>query len=311
MSNERYWYRAYGQTIQSELELPELYRADPQGGPADVRVERAELPALTDEQINAGFYHVSPEGVSFEVKDTVRIRAARADLIQVHVLDPSRESDARLFLTGSGFGALSYLKGLFPFHAAGVADQGLACAVCGVSGVGKSTLTMGLMRRGFGFISDDVVLLEAAPGGAAPRLRPSFPRLKLWQDAVRHYAIAPERTSQIHREIEKFHVPLEADQVIETSDLKAVYELVDADPGTALAIDALGKAEALLTLRANMYRLDLIQALGLEARVFQTLGTIASTVPCFRIRRPKDTNQMDASIDAIAAHMRDQIKVAR
>jgi hypothetical protein len=56
--------------------------------------------------------------------------------------------------------------GIYGLHAAGlVAESGLGLLVVGESGSGKSTLAIGLIRRGWRYLSDDAVLLRSRPSG--------------------------------------------------------------------------------------------------------------------------------------------------
>jgi HPr serine kinase-like protein len=67
-----------------------------------------------------------------------------------------------------GFGLLKLLRplGLYGLHAAGVVSPtGLGLLMVGKSGCGKSTLAIQLIRQGWGYLSDDAVLLRLQPGG--------------------------------------------------------------------------------------------------------------------------------------------------
>ena len=66
------------------------------------------------------------------------------------------------------FGLLKLLRplGFFSVHAAGVISaHGDGLLIIGRSGSGKSTLTLGLLRQGWGVLSDDAVLLRRQPDG--------------------------------------------------------------------------------------------------------------------------------------------------
>jgi hypothetical protein len=66
------------------------------------------------------------------------------------------------------FGLLKLLRplGLYSLHAAGVVSRhGCGLLIVGGSGSGKSTLALGLMRQGWGLLSDDAVLLQRQPEG--------------------------------------------------------------------------------------------------------------------------------------------------
>jgi hypothetical protein len=70
---------------------------------------------------------------------------------------------ARLRRSFWGFGVFKLLRplGLFGLHAAGViSTSGVGLLIVGAPGSGKSTLALGLLRRGWGYLSDDAVLLR-------------------------------------------------------------------------------------------------------------------------------------------------------
>ncbi len=51
-------------------------------------------------------------------------------------------------------------RGIYGIHAAGLARDGRSLLLQGTSGCGKSTLTIALLRAGFDWLSDDLVLLD-------------------------------------------------------------------------------------------------------------------------------------------------------
>jgi hypothetical protein len=76
----------------------------------------------------------------------------------------------RLQHTFWAFGLCKLLRplGYYSLHAAGVVTPaGGGLLIVGNSGSGKSTLTIGLARQGWGYLSDDAVLLRLHPEGVA------------------------------------------------------------------------------------------------------------------------------------------------
>lgn len=60
--------------------------------------------------------------------------------------------------------ALKYY-GLYPFHAAALQGNGISCLVSGDGGCGKTTTTLGLVREGFKYVSDDSLFLRESREG--------------------------------------------------------------------------------------------------------------------------------------------------
>lgn len=295
-----FYFRAFGQLIESELALPEFEPVDPlivASARPDLRIALCSLPPVPPEERNAGHFRVRDGVIDFEIADTVRIRVASRDRIEVDLLDGSREREARLFVTGSAFGAWTFLTGRIPFHCGLVTRAGQGFAITGPSGVGKSTLTTALVQRGFGFMSDDVVVFDPVEDGAI-EITPSFARIKLWQDAAEHFAIETATLNRLHTKFEKFHVPFPQESVIEQARLGGVFRLRFDDEADGVTCRKLDFPEALQELRTNIYRLDLVPALGLEEAAFALVSTILQSVPVYDLARPRDFDRFADTANA-------------
>lgn len=82
---------------------------------------------------------------------------------------------------------LQDLVPLLPLHGAGIRGAGGAVVVAGPAEAGKSTLTVGLARRGYGVYGDDIVLLDPD----ICRLRPFKRLLKLAGPPLERLALRP------------------------------------------------------------------------------------------------------------------------
>lgn len=298
-------FRGFGQIIQSDLAIPEFEQiASPDGAAIkpDLRIVRRSLPPVPAAELNAEFFRVKDGVIDFEIEGIVRVRIPDRHVIEYNLVDPEREREARLYVTGSAFGAWTFLTGRFPFHCGLVTKGEFGVALTGPSGAGKSTLTTALVEHGFGFMSDDVVVFDQ-PDPDTTTIIPSFARIKLWQDAADHFAIQTGGLNRLHAEMEKFHVPFPQDKIVEHAVLGAVFRLKFEDDCESVTCRRLSHLEALKELRANIYRLALIPELGLEGEAFRMVTNILKTVPVFEITRPRDFDRFDETIAAITAQV--------
>lgn len=294
-----YTYRAYGQFIRSDLKLPEFTEVTIPQDSSAIRIRQVALPKTDPSLRNAGMYRVQNGVIDLDVPEIVRIRVASRDEIQIDIPSPEREREARLYLTGSGFGALSYLQSRVPFHCGLVVEESCGFAITGPSGIGKSTLTTAFVQDGFGFMSDDVVLLDDREDGVF--ITPSFPRIKLWQDAIDQFDIRADDLDPLHYAEDKFHIPFEEGKIIQHARLSGVFLLKYCDQGSDLK--RVNKHRALEILRENIYRLALIEPLHLEAQVFKLLSKIAATIPIYEVSRPQDLSLLPETLATLKAEM--------
>jgi hypothetical protein len=75
-----------------------------------------------------------------------------------------------------------YQQGIYAIHAGAVVYNGAALIIAGRSGQGKTTLVLGLVRRGLGLLSDEFAIVDAAqqlllPYRRSLHIRPGTPEL--------------------------------------------------------------------------------------------------------------------------------------
>jgi hypothetical protein len=99
-------------------------------------------------------------------------------------------------------------QGIYAIHASAVVYRGAALALAGPSGHGKTTLALGLLRRGLGLLSDEFAIVEPATRQVLPyrrslHVRPGtlelIPELRFLHQRPRHrlgggseWAVAPQ-----------------------------------------------------------------------------------------------------------------------
>lgn len=169
-------------------------------------------------------------------------------------------SEVRLFLLGTVFAVLCYRRGLLPLHASCVRIGDAAVAFAGPSGIGKSTLAGAFAQRGHTVLADDVTVVEPfAPDG--PRVLPTFPRLKLWRDAIDRMNLPVDGLERTRPVLEKYNLPVPEAFCAEPSPLACVVHL---EFGPVLgALDRLRGAKAVDRIRYDLYRRNLMTRLGL------------------------------------------------
>jgi hypothetical protein len=182
---------------------------------------------------------------------------------------------------------------LYPLHAAGVALDGHGVLLAGTSGAGKSTLSVALARRGFSFLSDDTVFLQADTSGWCLRAFPDqidlcpdtvdlFPELQ----EVASFELPPGwRKRQIRAEV-VYGAPISWTAKPQTLIFPSV------SGASSSVIRPLSREQALFELAPNVLLTD-------TARSQQHLNALAGVISqcaCYRLDTGRDLDDAVAVV---------------
>lgn len=278
-------YFLCGWRVRSALPLPELIpwrSAD--DGPPDIVVEEGPVPETLERSLTPGRYlMVDPAGtILLRIADGLRFLIRDGGRVTVDRVDREDADSWRLFFLGTVLGYLCHQRGLFPLHAATLRVDGRTLAIAGASGAGKSTLAHALGRRGHRLVSDDVTVI--CDEGNRLEIRPAFPRLNLWRSALDAAGVGVAGLRRVRPQIEKYDVPLPGSVDIVPLPLDAIVILGEA---SASDLTKLAPTAALPAVQAHIAQRQVAAALGNQRRLFATTARIVSTVPVYRLQRPK------------------------
>lgn len=232
-----------------------------------------------------------------ELPGLVRLMAHGGREIVAQPLDEATEADIAPFILSTGFAAILHQRRLLALHAATVAWQGRAIALCGPTGAGKSTLAAALCRAGAGFVGDDIAAIHTDAADGIPLVWPDGRRHRLWADAIDHLALAERQGLAVRSHMRKFHVAPPSDLERDASPLAAVILLRmrerTAPPGPP-GIERLALVDAAPLLRGEIYRPSLARRMGHDPLLFVQIAALLDRVPVFRLERTPGLEHLDA-----------------
>ena len=287
-------HRLYCFVVEADQPIPGLATVDEEGAP-ELRISIGRVPEEVFPSAAEEPWYVSPRMTPAEEPTVVvhrredgAFRLRYADGCEYHVDAGGTRvactwpahftvEDAATYLLGPVFGLVLRLRGIPSLHASAVAVNGVAVALVGPAGAGKSTTAAALAARGHPLLGDDVLALEASADGVAAR--PAYPHLRLWPDIVPALLgpgaelppLTPNWDKRGMRLDEAFHPhPL---------PLGAVYVLCAREAGAeAPRLEPMGAMDAVLELVANGY-VGWFPDRAAQARELEVLGRVARTVP--------------------------------
>lgn len=292
----QFTYHAYGLSIASDLECPELLRGN--GAAPDVRVRFGPAPAgLASPQAQGVAYQAAPDQFLLDVEHVARFFILSGSEIVIERAPEAADGDIRSFLLGSVIGALLHQRGVLPLHASAIATARGAVAFAGGVGCGKSTLAAAFHRRGYRVLTDDVCAVSLDATGN-PLVTPAYPQLNLWADALAQIGEAKENLHRRSAQIEKYGRPVTDGFATFPVPLCAVYELRVTN-ATQPSLARVTGCEKMWLIRDNTFRPSFLAGMAHDEQYLQTALAVAQHIRAVRVSRPSEPFLLDELVDLV------------
>lgn len=285
MTSKRKNYKAFGLSIFSEIELPELQISNEQVNKNQtVEIKIDDLTEKWNEvSVNKKHIVVTEQFVMMKIPNSAIFYIEKGRTIIVSPLEKADESAVRLYLLGSCLGIVLMQRKILPLHGSAVVVNGKAYAFIGDSGAGKSTLASAFLQKGHELVTDDVIAVSLSSHGE-PIVTPAYPQQKLWQESLNAFGLENTNYRPIYDRETKYSVPVVSKFYEKPLPLAGLFELVKGDDGIT-QIHRIEKLERFRTLFHHTYRNFLIPQLDLMEWHFSTSVQLLNYLSMFQIKR--------------------------
>jgi hypothetical protein len=306
----RHLYRLYGLAVESALRLTSAEAWPEEDGAPTVRIA-CGAPEVFERKA-AGLREDCGDWIRYAVLGDgslyIRVIVVFEAIIASHGRDvvcaPLGEVDERTFeanLANFALSASLTLQGEECLHATVVAIGGRAVGLLGPSGSGKSTLSAFLLAWGAGLVTDDMLRVTFADGGAI--LAHSGPhRLKLFDDSAAQLLPAAAQDGSFNRlSSKRMFEPGGVSRVGTALPLSALFWLGDPEPPPGedeVAIRRLAGIEPVKVLTGSTMNRRYVAADRLE-RQFRFAERLARAVPIHALRYRRDYGLLERVAAAI------------
>lgn len=296
------YFSAYGLTIQSSFNLPELTSELDCGQKSDVKIYTDKLapPKLQPTDSNL-LCSIEQDSAYIYWHEIGTILVKEGTEIIVDPIDNLDEQILRIFLLGAAIGLILHQRGLMVLHGNSININGKGICFVGDRGFGKSTVSAGLYFQGYPIVSDDVTAIKFDSSQAY--LIPGYGRLKLWEDSAEALGLKPQDLPLVHPRYEKreYLVPEPIDT--QSVPLKCIYVLGGAEE---LTIEALSPREALFKIMQNSYCTRFLEEMYKTlsaAEHFQQCSNLVNKTKVFSLKRTQDLTTLPKLINSIKKHI--------
>ncbi len=307
MQRDFFTYSAYGLSISSSFEFPELpglpeFTGSGESG-ADVIISFGAVEEDPEGGTAAGENSVvTKEGVYFSWDGIGRFFVDNEG--SEVVIDPAPDvevSTLRHLVLGVIMGTVLHQRGELVLHASSVvisaqSGDGLktagAVVFMGDAGWGKSTVAAAFHVGGDNLVTDDVaavrVINDDDRGGATATVTPGAPLMKLWPETARALGYDYKTCLKVNPEYEKRIIPARERFANTPAPLKRLYVL---DEGEELSITPIEGQAAFMELVRNTFCVNLFKSTDASSHFLRS-AALASAAPVSRLSIPTNLRAM-------------------
>ena len=222
--------------------------------------------------------------------------------------DRSSLEDAATYLLGPIIAFVLRLRGLITVHSSAVAINGHAAMFVGRAGIGKSTTAAAFALAGYPVLTDDVAAV--VPSESGMRVLPSYPRVRLWDDAVTGLLGSAEALPLLTPTWDKRYLPLNSAHGEFAEDplpIAAMYLLRDREAEmSAPRIEPLSRLAAFPEVLGHLLTNRAIPGEPPEID-FRFSSMLVERVPTFSLTANADPARLPDLCRLVARHVADLV----
>jgi hypothetical protein len=219
----------------------------------------------------------------------LRVSGQEVVLCETEHLSPQRKDD---LLRGPGEGLLAHCRGQIVLHGSCISRGTSAISLVGPSGVGKSSLSVALCRRGAALISDGMTIVDPTSLGVTRR----WPWWRMTDDSLRALGFDPERYAFDDALKQKRRV---IGDPIPQSVAPRLVQVLLVETDSEISIAPFSGAEQILGLIRNAYLASVLPPSESPILLQRCGEVIARGVAVHRLVRPMDWARMDEVAAAV------------
>lgn len=281
-------YRAYNLNLETWFPLTQL---PPGSGRADVRIQLGDIVEKVPLTQTHLCVRASPQQVILAVPGLGRFSIQDGSQI---IFSPDVDVDVKLvelFLTDYALGYLLLQREQMVFQASALSLFGQGLLISGPSNSGKSSLALGLWQRGHRFFGEDLAAVMLCAGRTT--LLPGIPRMKIWEDRISQLNLNTNDYHQIRPDQARHLIPSGDLTCPEQVPLKHLIYLMDWGGDQVRAVPMRGFEKIHWLQKSCFGSPETLAAMGLSARHFRLLTTIAEGLPVTKLCFPRGEEHFD------------------
>ena len=288
-------YHVYGLEIQSEVSIPEM----PKGRnlQPDVFICYGNLPTTLDGVKTIGRkYESQKQHLLIKTEKIARILISNGNKIVVYPLPGSHEHQVRLLLMGWGLGALFQQRNTVALHGSVISRGGKGFVICAPSGVGKSSLTVAFIQKGYQYLDDNIAVFSLSD--ETPFVLPGYPQMKLWEDTIERFNIEKSEPKPLFPHVQKFQISFTDQFCHHPTQIQTIYILAQSNQ-TSLSMTTLSGHESFKMLLSQVFCRQFLSDMSQFEDFFSSIIRIANRTRIVLVNLPDPRCELNELVNFI------------
>lgn len=294
-----YW--AFGLTIQSEIEFPEMHPFVLMGD-ADVHLMVHDASTEAYEFPSHEHLH-QPQGIGRYVLNVKGIAAYVVEFgnqINIHLYDGADPGAVRLYCLSNAFAALLYQRGKIPLHASGIKIPSGTALFMGDSGAGKSSLLLKLGTMGWNIFTDDVCVPVQSGIGKDLLVHSSYPMIKCWPDTLEKIKLDATSAHRLRLGSDKLGFYFKGQFDLRPLKPQFVFLIEKSNVVDQFVVRRLSGKELFSRMSMQVYRNEHLDSVDKKAVMFDVLTQLAKQTTAYAIERPASQDSLEEMALAVS-----------
>lgn len=297
-----YRYLAFGLHIASDIQIEELEIDDNNCSSVDVNIQLGCVPSHLEQplEVNARFETSATEFLlNVDHVSKYYVKAGKVIIVEPY---PNVElSIVNLFILGACLSVIFFQRNVITFHGSGLNVMGKGIIITGESGSGKSTLSKALLEAGAYLLTDDLIVIDVKDNEA--RIKPGYPRQKLWADSANYFNISIEMLNRTDNEADKYYIPVNNFQH-ESQTLSAIFLIRPCDE-EHVTIKKVKGIQKLILVFENAYIFPIAEWFGVSKSFFELYSKLLQNINIYILNRPKDRYTVNEQATCVFNQMKE------
>ena len=289
--NKYYFYKIYDLILRSEIILDEYEEIKVD---SDIKydfqilygVETYDIIRKKQRGINQNF---SLSYIWFYAENIATYQIIEGKKILVTKDKDCDHETVKAYLIGTCMGYILFQKNILAIHGAVVANKDKASIIIGDSGSGKSTISMYLQNKGYGFLSDDIARIF---DGDKLCVSSGYPGQRLCEDTMEELDFNIKQYRKVHLPNKnKFLIPIKENFIDNRIEARFIFEITTKNSGEIEFFHVEGK-EKLNIILNNIYGISRLKFLKKNSNYFKSCISLAREITVYKIVRPINKNTL-------------------